>query len=644
MEKRHVAAKHLKSVHNNKLICEEENQAFEEHSRIYVKPLDDTDRNIHVKAGKKRLVISIKQKPPVVKTLYKAEEDSEKISSTNDSRLAIGDHLSSTSHEYKKSKNNTSTTTTTSISVKQDKHKIYQYKNTQVESTSLSTDNSDSVSQVSTEKGRKKEPCSVYARSPQIMTFRKIEDCKAFRNQQNPDNKESTAKLVHDQTSPTTSELQNLYKKINYLEEKIFEQEMVLRSIHKRFAKSSCVMEESRDNEPYNERACCSYIEYSHIPGTSAFQKQSQQSNPGQENTGRKHHAEKYGRDLTLYDNVTARGRRQTASVPGKRNDLKHAADKVHKIRHKLNPVRDYRLMDTVHYLAQGEFAPRDDGIKLTPSREAVLSDIIWEDVCRTHWPNTRLARQHRERTDRRSDLQNLIDSLLRERVAHVERKRRRHYRIVKLNHRHDTVRALGKIGDIIVASNKHGQHSKEQHPQDNKGSQSPSKSPRSKERLARRSSHERDSPGPSHSIRKEPMYCYRAGNSQLSESSHIYYALNQKYPEGVSTSSVASKAPRFVAKKKSSDVRHHSDVHNLDHFILLPTLVLRTPSNLKRQKKFNELYHKILNTQMQKDRSGVARKHNDTSNLRPLKKDIGLNIDINVSESDEKLLKSEEL
>ncbi|CAH2048520.1 unnamed protein product, partial [Iphiclides podalirius] len=132
------------------------------------------------------------------------------------------------------------------------------------------------------------------------------------------------------------------------------------------------------------------------------------------------------------------------------------AAERVHKIRHKLNPVRDYRLMDTVHYLAQGEFAPRDDGIKLTPSREAVLSDIIWEDVCRTHWPNARLARrQHCDRYNNRFELQRLIDNLLRERVAHVERRRRRHYRIVKLNHRHESCRPVGKTGDIIVASHK---------------------------------------------------------------------------------------------------------------------------------------------------------------------------------------------
>ncbi|KAI8436644.1 hypothetical protein MSG28_010142 [Choristoneura fumiferana] len=75
-------------------------------------------------------------------------------------------------------------------------------------------------------------------------------------------------------------------------------------------------------------RPGCSYIEqYSHIPETSAFQRLS----PSKATTIEKeHNSEQYGRDFTTYDGITARGRRQTASVPYKRDDApKMAAERL---------------------------------------------------------------------------------------------------------------------------------------------------------------------------------------------------------------------------------------------------------------------------------------------------------------------------
>ncbi|KAG6440666.1 uncharacterized protein LOC115440309 isoform X2 [Manduca sexta] len=427
-------------------------------------------------------------------------------------------------------------------------------------------------------------------------------------------------------------------------------------------------------------RPGCSYIEhYSHVPETSAFQRYAQQApplSPSKATTLEKeHNSEQYGRDFTTYDGITARGRRQCASVPCKRDEVpKLAAERVHKIRHKLNPVRDYRLMDTVHYLAQGEFAPRDDGIKLTPSREAVLSDIIWEDVCRTHWPNARLGRRgHPERcNDRgttRGELQRLIDSLLRERVAHVERRRRRHYRIVKLNHRHESCRPMGKTGDIIVASHKNRQTSDDVVVSDQntdamvamnrrRGEMSPRRTPRSFDRLMaadvrqkHRIRQEECRPGPSCAVRapttREQTCCFQTSNTTKPETSvALMQQPQQRIPNqdvtsgsSLSTCKPQAKNPRLVVKKETSRRKHNSrEEPNLEHYILLPTLVVRTPSNMKRQKKFNELYHRILNNAENCPAYPVAVDQN--KNLNPNKKDIGFNISITLSNSAEDLSK----
>lgn len=432
--------------------------------------------------------------------------------------------------------------------------------------------------------------------------------------------------------------LEKLHKRIDHLERKVLRQEMVFRSIDPNIQLSSS----DEECKEYKMRAVsgsgCSYIQqYSHIPETSAFQRYAQQSSPVSQgkatNLEKEHNSEQYGRDFTAYDGITARGRRQCASVPCKREEFpKMAAERVHKIRHKLNPVRDYRLMDTVHYLAQGEFAPRDDGIKLTPSREGVLSDIIWEDVCRTHWPNTRLSRRNPppERGGTRGELQRLIDSLLRERVAHVERRRRRHYRIVKLNHRNENCRSVGKTGDIIVASHKKKDCNGEREvpicdhnaasammttrrwEDDNRH-----KSHRSHDRLMftdmrqrRRYRAEECSPGPSYVIprgpgNREPTCCYHT-TSPIDRNRKSVTKIDQVHrkpgPEmktsGSSCTTKPPRHPRLVVKKDSS-LRRQKDEPNLEQYILLPTLVIRTPSNVKRQKKFNELYHRILNVQI---------------------------------------------
>lgn len=453
------------------------------------------------------------------------------------------------------------------------------------------------------------------------------------------------ATLIVTNTSSEESEeasgvtINELNKRINHLERKVLRQEMVFRSIDPNIPLSSS------DEEPKDKimgsasgagRPGCSYIQqYSHVPETSAFQRYAQQAaplSPSKATTLEKeHNSEQYGRDFTAYDGITARGRRQCASVPCKRDDIpKMAAERVHKIRHKLNPVRDYRLMDTVHYLAQGEFAPRDDGIKLTPSREAVLSDIIWEDVCRTHWPNARLGRRlaHSERCSTRCELQRLIDSLLRERVAHVERRRRRHYRIVKLNHRHESCRPVGKTGDIIVASHKNRQGEEVAISDHNAASamiadrrweESCSRRiPRSHDRLRsdprrkrhsleRRFGYEDCSPGPSYAVnrsptRREPTCCYQTSSPMKADRRA---ATPKKRCNGSheltsgSSSTYKPKNPRLVVRKVASHRKYTREEPNLEHYILLPTLVVRTPSNMKRQKKFNELYHRILNVQI---------------------------------------------
>lgn len=439
-------------------------------------------------------------------------------------------------------------------------------------------------------------------------------------------------------TQPITNKINNLTKRIDHLEHHILRQDMVFRNFDADATASSSDEETKRHGDNMRTysgsgRPGCSYIQqYSHVPETSAFQRYAHQAaplSPSKATTIEKeHNSEQYGRDFTTYDGITARGRRQCASVPCKRDDIpKLAAERVHKIRHKLNPVRDYRLMDTVHYLAQGEFAPRDDGIKLTSSREAVLSDIIYEDVCRTHWPNTRLGRRaHAERCNTRGELQRLIDNMLRERVAHVERRRRRHYRIVKLNHRHESCRPLGKTGDIIVASHKNRPGSEDAA---GSGPGSIIMSDRRQEEISRRShgSHEmlmpemrsrhrsrldESSPGPSYAKRspssREPTCCYHHTSTKhectVCGASVAYSGhKEERKPDltsGSSTSGYKTKSPRLIVKKDCNRRKQAKEEPNLEHYILLPTLVVRTPSNMKRQKKFNDLYHRILNIQKQ--------------------------------------------
>ncbi|XP_063383603.1 uncharacterized protein LOC134669917 [Cydia fagiglandana] len=436
-----------------------------------------------------------------------------------------------------------------------------------------------------------------------------------------------------------------LNNKVEYLKSLVRTQEMVLgdRDSHNSLSSSD---EESRDNMPSRycgpARPGCSYTEhYSHIPETSAFQRYAQQSRVLSPSKGatieKEHNSEQYGRDFTTYDGLTARGRRQCASVTSKRDDFPQAAERITKIRHKLNPVRDYRLMDTVHYLAQGEFAPRNDGIKLTPSREAVLSDIIWEDVCRTHWPTARLGRRHtQERTSTRSELQRLIDSLLRERVAHVERRRRRHYRIVK--HTQHSAGRVGKTGDIIVASgnNKHrDDDAPTGYTHHASGLMMSSirwpdhRSHKSADRLMsperRRVVQEECTPGPSYAVtrsRREPTCCYHAaGPSRKSEEPKNNYATEKYSSSSTASSDKHKKNPRLIVKKDSSRKKHHEKELNLEHFILLPTLVVRTPSNVRRQKKFNELYHRILN-QLSTDKSNRSKGQVDADSQCNCKKD----------------------
>lgn len=492
---------------------------------------------------------------------------------------------------------------------------------------------------------RSAQKCYVYAQPQFTMNLPKVQ-IQAQKSKVDLDKVDIGTLFITNTSSEDSVPIDNnllhsLHKRINHLERKVLRQEMVFRSIDPNIQLSSS----DEECKEFKMRAAsgsgrpgCSYIQqYSHIPETSAFQRYAQQSSPISPSKAttleKEHNSEQYGRDFTAYDGITARGRRQCASVPCKREDFpKMAAERVHKIRHKLNPVRDYRLMDTVHYLAQGEFAPRDDGIKLTPSREGVLSDIIWEDVCRTHWPNTRLGRRNPppERGSTRGELQRLIDSLLRERVAHVERRRRRHYRIVKLNHRNENCRSVGKTGDIIVASHKKkdGNCNRDVPICDHNAASammttrrweddSPHKSHRSHDRLMctdmRQRRHYRAddcSPGPSYAVsrapgNREPTCCYRTTNP-MDKNRMVVPKVEQAQrnpssdlkTSGSSCNSKPLRHPRLVVKKVSS-LRKQKVEPNLEQYILLPTLVIRTPSNMKRQKKFNELYHRFLNVQM---------------------------------------------
>ncbi|CAH2096369.1 unnamed protein product [Euphydryas editha] len=637
-----------------------------------------------------KVLVSIKPKSPAIKTLFLAEKNrfhSNKHSNKAGSRLALGDHSSFTTHFSDNDSNELN-------SLESVNYLLRNYTKSEIlrEKTSSSTlkeesstgrskcTNTNSSSFSSTvckhkSKQRDAERCYVCTQPQFTMTIPKVYS-NTYQNNKRRTNKVDIGTLVINSSSQditTSSEnIKKLNQRIEHLERKVLRQQMVFRTINPKIPLSSSD-EDSKDHimktTSSHGQPGCSYVEYSQVPETSAFQRYSQQPAPLSASKAttiqKEHNSEQYGRDFTLYDGITARGRRQCASVPCKRDDgTRVAADRVHKIRHKLTPVRDYRLMDTVHYLAQGEFAPRDDGIKLTPSREAVLSDIIWEDVCRTHWPNTRLARRiaHPERYGPRSELQRLIDSLLRERVAHVERRKRRHYRIVKLNHRHENCRPVGKTGDIIVASHKdkpchednesiNGRSSAQTSIREERKpkTSSPRRSHKSQDPIVlpelRQKRHFRQedcSPGPSRATRysaanREATCCYHSSNPTKHTknsrpepiTTHRNNTQDLTSNSSMTTNKVRQKNPRLVVKKKSSRKRYKADEPNLEHFILLPTLVVKTPSNMKRQKKFNELYHRILNTHLNKAKA-TARTESQNKNEYQ---------NINVSNSEESIL-----
>ncbi|CAH2234510.1 jg1651 [Pararge aegeria aegeria] len=546
------------------------------------------------------------------------------------------------------------------------------------------TENSCLVSTINP-KQRTAKTCYLYPLPQITMTLPKVEKMNE-NNKTSPKKVDIGTLIVTEKSSPEKPSPHSIFhinKRIDQLERKIIKQEMVFRALDPNLLYSSSDEEEYKDKNmkasSSSKRAGCSYIEYSHITETSAFQRCSQQPVPLSASKAttikKEHNSEQYGRDFTLYDGITARGRRQCASVPCKRNDgSKMAADRVHKIRHKLNPVRDYRLMDTVHYLAQGEFAPRDDGIKLTPSREAVLSDIIYEDVCRTHWPNTRLARRvpHQDRCGTRSDLQHLIDSLLRERVAHVERRKRRHYRIVKLNHRHEnSCRPVGKTGGIIVASNKNKPGNEKYAASDHNNRKVTtadnrrtdnffSRNHKSFERLVfpqsrtdRRFRQDDCSPGPSYvaprsTAARAPTCCYHTSYPRKPIKSSKTKPTKQERSTQDLTSGrsytagkTCDKNPRLVVKKNSSRKKYNKEEPNLEHYILLPTLVVKTSSNMKRQKKFSELYHRILNVQLNRANPSLKEKPEDElTDFNGNKRNIGLNINVTHINSEEVLNK----
>ncbi|XP_052741506.1 uncharacterized protein LOC112043511 [Bicyclus anynana] len=596
-----------------------------------------------------KVFVSIKPRAPAIKTLYLAEKkrfNPRKRSHRSGSRLAVGDHSSFTTRKHIFTKCMVASSTLQFIN-RAKSEIICERTSTSIvpdESTttvSKCSNNEDSSYESLIHTKHLAEKCYLYT-VPQItMTVPKVD--KINVNHRSSPKNVDVGTLVPKESSldgKHSPHITHINRRIDQLERKILKQRLVFHSLDPTFPLTSSDEEEYNDNkmrELTNNRAGCSYIEYSRIPDTSAFQRCSQQAAPLSESKAttieKEHNSEQYGRNFSLYDGITARGRRQCASVPCKRDDgSKLAAERVHKIRHKLNPVRDYRLMDTVHYLAQGEFAPRDDGIKLTPSREAVLSDIIYEDVCRTHWPSTRLARRipHADTYGTRSDLQNLIDSLLRERVAHVERRKRRHYRIVKLNHRHEnSCRPVGKTGDIIVASHKNKHGNEEIAYSDYKTTNTAkSDNQRNDKRLPKnhQSNEERlvlselkpnrqadCSPGPSYAVPRftnprVPTCCYHTANSNKQIRSSKNEVRNQdKSTQDITSESSTNtgsrfKTPRLVVKKNSSKIKSsNKEEPNLEHYILLPTLVVKTSSNIRRQKRFGELYHRILKVQFNK-------------------------------------------
>ncbi|XP_047533271.1 uncharacterized protein LOC125068238 [Vanessa atalanta] len=700
--KKSPSNKKLISIQEEKLIRQVDYDSIAESSTRLPKKLflEIFRKGSSCKNPSQKVLVSIKPKSPAIKTLFLAEKNkfqSKKHSTKAGSRLALGDYSSLTSH-YSDNDSNT-LNSTESIN--------YLYRNrtrseiipNRASTTTTREDSTTGISKcINTEsssvcppfyKNHSKqhftEKCYVYTQPQFTMTIPKVS--KTFQNNNRRSNKTDIGTFVVTNSSSqdiltSTENINNLNKRLEQLERKVLRQQMLFRSIDPNISLSSSD-EDSKartmKKSSSHGRPGCSYVEYSQIPETSAFQRYSQQPAPLSASKAttiqKEHNSEQYGRDFTLYDGITARGRRQCASVPCKRDDgPRIAADRVHKIRHKLNPVRDYRLMDTVHYLAQGEFAPRDDGIKLTPSREAVLSDIIWEDVCRTHWPNTRLARRlaHSERYGPKSELQRLIDSLLRERVAHVERRRRRHYRIVKLNHRHENCRPMGKTGDIIVASHKkipcnddndivnghtytrismqEGRHKKALNP----GKTHTSHDPVLQSEIRQRKQFRQEDcpPGPSYSTRhsrtnREPTCCYHTSSpsnqmgSSKPASSSIRGSIMQDLTSDSSNTNgkVRQKNPRLVIKKKSSRKKYKNEEPNLEHFILLPTLVVKTPSNMKRQKKFNELYHRILNVQFNKAKA--VNKENEDLNSNQNKIEYGLNINDAVPNSEESIKKN---
>ncbi|XP_050666674.1 uncharacterized protein LOC126966581 [Leptidea sinapis] len=650
-------------------------------SNCYNKPLflEIVHKGPH-KNDSQKVLVSIKPRTPAIKTLYVAEKcrfRSKKHSVISGSQLAIGDHSSFTSRitQDESSVNNDincltkhSNTTEVQYNIRNSLTNSVQAKTTistgNCTSENVSQDVSDYNTEITFEGYFATQPCPNTNKLETVNENSKVNPYKVKLNTVIANTCNTSENII----SPSIENLININRRIDSLERKIVKQEMVVRSLSPHALISS-----SEDDEKANKAKSpvqhpgspgCSYVEYSHIPGTSAFQRYAQAAplSPSKATTIQKeHNSEQYGRDFTLYDGITSRGRRQCASVPCKRDEVpKVAAERVHKIRHKLNPVRDYRLMDTVHYLAQGEFAPRDDGIKLTPSREAVLSDIIWEDVCRTHWPNTRLARRlaHSERCGTRSDLQRLIDSLLRERIAHVERRRRRHYRIVKLNNRHENCRPVGKTGDIIVASHKSrhenddrdspiSEHTKPISLERRNNERRPCKTNKSQEQLMyaktkprRKFNPEQCTAGPSYAKRrsspKTSTCCYTSKtvnkkNMHAQRHNCSRYDTSTISGSSVTTGKVHPKHPRLVVKKSSGRRKYQVKEPNLEHFILLPTLVVRTPSNMKRQKKFNELYHRILNVQTEIN-DGVSPGRTPKSTMAT--KDIGFNVNINISDT----------
>ncbi|XP_045517790.1 uncharacterized protein LOC123710120 [Pieris brassicae] len=673
MEYKQSPSKKKSLIHDEKLIRDLDYDSIQGgvSHRAPKKPLllEISQKGSTFRKSSQKVLVSIKPRAPAIKTIYIAEKrfHSKKHSEKSGSRLAIGDH-SSFAYDYSEEDSSVAkiipciSNSCKTVKIKVDKQSP---PSSTIEGTSTAvskcaTSSSSRDVTVYRRRRRNSEKCYMYTHPHMTINVPKLET--VTENSKNIPYKTNIGALVVTNSSSDDTisgkNIESIHKRIDWLEQRILRQEMVLRTLDPNIQLSSTEEETENEKEkPFLQAdPGCSYVEYSHIPETSAFQRYAQPPaplSPSKATTIQKeHNSEQYGRDFTLYDGITARGRRQCASVPCKRDDIpKLAAERVHKIRHKLNPVRDYRLMDTVHYLAQGEFAPRDDGIKLTPSREAVLSDIIWEDVCRTHWPNTRLGRRitHPERYGPRSELQRLIDSLLRERVAHVERRRRRHYRIVKLNNRHEHCRAVGKTGDIIVASNKNrpegaengGSDTEKTERHEDKGCRKESSKshliyPESRRRVY---THEECTPGPSHANRsgnKQSTCCYRTSSPSN----------KNKGPENQETngsSVIASKCrpkqPKLVIKKSTGRSKFHPQEPNLEHYILLPTLVIRTPSNVKRQKKFNELYHKILNkTTIKNEPELNYNAENPEINSDPNKKNIGLNINITLSESEEKL------